>query len=62
MNKTVGKFKSNKNRSFQQMISFFMQLAITRLCAKLIIKISNHNNGLKSSVKWEFEDSTYAYL
>jgi len=46
MNKTVGIFKSNKNRSFQQMIRFFMQLAITRLCAKLIIKTSNHNKGL----------------
>jgi hypothetical protein len=39
-----------------------MQLAITRLCAKLIIKKSNHNKGLKSSVKWEFKDSTNAYL
>ncbi len=35
---------------------------ITRLYKKLIRKISNHNKWLNSSVKWEFEDSMYAYL
>jgi len=39
MNKTIGVFKPNKNRSFQQMISFFYAIGYNSIVCEI-----NHKN------------------